>query len=108
MMSYEVPPLPASGATQAEVFVYQLASAAPWIIDVPAATNGVESTARPITRRLIVKVVQTAVPDQAWQPRTERGRRFMALRERIVASGTRLLDLDEINQELAGGRRRSV
>jgi len=32
----------------------------------------------------------------------------MALRERIVASGTRLLDLDEINQELAGGRRRSV
>jgi len=33
--------------------------------------------------------------------RTERGRRLLALRQRIVASGTELLTLEEINRERA-------
>jgi hypothetical protein len=32
-------------------------------------------------------------------PRTERGRRLLALRQRIVASGTKLLTLEEVNRE---------
>lgn len=63
---------------------------------------------RPSTRRYTVTVPQSAPTEHVWTPRTERGRRLLALRERIIASGTPLLDLDEINQELAGGRRQSV
>ena len=40
-------------------------------------------------------------PKKPHKTRTERGRRLMNIRKRIVASGIRLLDLDEINNRNA-------
>jgi hypothetical protein len=52
------------------------------------------ATARPATH-----------PAEAAPPaRTELGRRLRALREQIVASGERLLDWDELEQEIAERR----
>ena len=105
----DVPAYHASyGAAQAEISSYQQGTLVSLIIDVQANSNGVESMLRPGTHRFTVRVPQSTNVEYVWQPRTERGRRLMALRERIVADGTRLLDLDEINQELVGGRRQNV
>lgn len=106
--TFDVPVPHAGGGASAEVVFYQQAVPGSLIIEMPTIADGVESMLRPSTRRFTVKVSQPAPSEQAWQPRTERGRRLMALRERVVASGVRLLDLDEINQELAGGRRQGV
>lgn len=42
--------------------------------------------------------------DGTWKPFTKRGKRFLALRRKIVKAGTRLLSLDEINRELGRDR----
>lgn len=103
----DVPPAHASGAKLAEVYVYQQAIERSLIIEVPTQADGVDPIVKPSTRRFTVKI-NSSLPAETWQPRTDRGRRLMALRERVVASGVRLLDLDEINHALASGRRQGV
>lgn len=48
-------------------------------------------------------------PRQAdtWKPKTERGKRLKTLRAKIVASGTKLLNLDEINAEVGTAPRQA-
>lgn len=103
----DVPPAHASGANHAELYVYQKANNGPLIIEVPGQADGVDSILKPNTRRFTLKF-NSSLASEVWQPRTDRGRRLMALRERVVASGVRLLDLDEINHALAGGRRQDA
>jgi len=104
----DVPMQHASGGATAEVVFYQQTASGSLIIEMPTSAGGVESMLHPSIRHFTVKAFQPAHTEQVWQPRTERGRRLMELRKHVVASGVRLLDLDEINQELAGGRRQSV
>jgi hypothetical protein len=43
--------------------------------------------------------IMSAPTRMAYQPRTARGRRLLAIRQRIVQSGAPLLSLDEVNRE---------
>lgn len=42
--------------------------------------------------------------ERPFSPKTKRGKRFLALRSKIVKAGTKLLSLDEINRELGRDR----
>lgn len=107
--TFDVPTPHTGGGAPTEVTFYQQPTTSALTIEVLSLDEGVESMLPPDPCRLtVVKVSQSMTAKAAWQPRTERGRMLMALRERVVASGVRLLDLDEINQGLAGGRRQGV
>ena len=100
----EAPPLATPGIAQAFLFDYQMPSVSSLTVEALVEPEG----QRPNTRRYTLRFVQVIPGEPAWQPRTERGRRLMALRGHIVATGVALLDLDGINKEVATGRRQGA
>lgn len=72
---------------------------------VKSAKSGARRKAKRSIPRVQTNRKPALVPVSRWQPVTERGRLLLGLRQSFVASETRLLDLDEIDQVLAVGRR---
>ncbi len=57
-----------------------------------------------MTRRARKRREEQVAADEEFRPSTPLGRRLREIRERIVASGERLLSWDEVERELAARR----
>jgi hypothetical protein len=92
------------GAAQATVCIFHQANHYS-IFELPIPVGEAESFLRAGNCTFTLKMMQPTLVNNVWQPRTERGRRLLALRQRIVAAGTNLVNVDQINDELSVGRR---